>query len=74
MISTSWKRPRVAIAFSSAACSSRRVCTRTPSPPMPAAIAAKPQSSRLLKPDSGWKVRSISQLALLKTSTIGSQP
>lgn len=74
MISISWKRPRVAIALSSAAFSSARVWTRTPSPPIPAAIDAKPQSSRLLKPDSGWKVRSISQLALLKSSTMGSQP
>src|SRR5262249_21763659 len=72
--STSENFPRRLTARSSAAASSRRVVTRSPTPPIEPAMSAKCQSSRSLKRDSGWNTRSISQLLLLNSTTIGSSP
>ena len=65
---------RVSCARSSAAASSRRVPTRAPSPPSGPARSAKRQSARVVEAALGWNTRSISQLVLLNTTTIGSQP
>ena len=66
--------PRRPTAVSSASFKSLRVRTRSPWPPSEGAMSANRQSSRSLKRDSGWNARSISQLALLNSTTIGSSP